>query len=86
MAIAPFGQWSMMNFWFGRCARVVGVPFGRWSVFCIFTVRWPVFIFENGWWLVAYGQWFVVDGWSWAVVLDYAVILRRHKELLWLWI
>ena len=53
-------------------------------MFCIFTGRWSVFIFENGRWSVlnqymVAGRWLMVGGlWSvvvagrWAVVLHYA--------------
>ena len=48
---------------------MVGAGGGRLSVFCIFTGRWSVFIFENGrcrclnQYMVG-GRWLMVGGWS----------------------
>ena len=87
---APFGQWLMMNFWFGRCffwsvRAVFSVPFGQCFTFLLFGGQ---FLFSrivggcvNQYMVI--GWWSVVNGWSWMVVLYYAVILCQ--ELLWLY-
>ena len=63
---------------------VVGGRLVIWSVFCIFTGRWSVFIFENGRCLNQYrsvvgGSWSVVCGWS----VGGGFVLRRINVVLW---